>query len=87
VLSRETIVQVPVNYHPRVGTSTVTGHTGKAISLGLEMLRMVLAMRVRPPRRQPPPPDPLSNGHATPPQPQPLRNPRARSAGSRRAAR
>ena len=86
VLSRETIVQVPVNYHPRVGTSAVTGHTGKAISLGLEMLRMVLAMRLRPPRRQAAPVDPLTNGHAAT-QPLPLRKPRARSAGSRRAAR
>jgi hypothetical protein len=52
VVGRDTIVQVPVNYHPRIGTSAVTGDTRIAIRLGLEMLRMVLAMRVRPPRRQ-----------------------------------
>jgi hypothetical protein len=51
VVGRDTIVQVPVNYHPRVGTSAVTGDTRIAIRLGLEMMRMVLAMRVRPPRR------------------------------------
>jgi hypothetical protein len=52
VVSRDTVVQVPVNYHPRIGTSAVTGDTRTAIRLGLEMLWMVLAMRVRPPRRQ-----------------------------------
>jgi hypothetical protein len=52
VVNRDTIVQVPVNYHPRIGISAVTGDTRTAIRLGLEMLRIVLAMRVRPPRRQ-----------------------------------
>jgi glycosyltransferase involved in cell wall biosynthesis len=52
VVARDTIVQVPVNYHPRVGTSSVTGDLRIAIRLGLKMLRMVLAMRVRPRRRQ-----------------------------------
>ena len=41
-----------MNYHPRVGTSAVTGDTRTAIRLGLEMLRMVLAMRIRPPGRR-----------------------------------
>jgi glycosyltransferase involved in cell wall biosynthesis len=52
VVARDTIVQVPVNYHPRIGTSSVTGDIRIAIRLGLRMLRMVLGMRVRPPRRQ-----------------------------------
>jgi len=52
VVGRDTFVQIPVNYHPRVGTSAVTGDTRTAIRLGLEMMRMVLAMRVRPPRRR-----------------------------------
>ena len=56
VVARDTIVQVPVNYHPRVGTSSVTGDIRIAIRLGLEMLRMVLAMRVRPRTRRPGPP-------------------------------
>jgi glycosyltransferase involved in cell wall biosynthesis len=41
------VVQVPVNYHQRVGHSSVTGDLAKAIVLGLEMLRMVISMRVR----------------------------------------
>ncbi len=52
LIARDTVVQVPVNYHPRVGVSAVTGDTGTAIRLGLQMLRMVLTMRVRPPIRQ-----------------------------------
>jgi len=47
VIMRAKIVQVPVNYHPRVGQSSVTGDLGKTIALGLEMLRMVFAMRLR----------------------------------------
>lgn len=49
---RDTVVQVPVNYHPRIGTSAVTGDTRTAIRLGLQMLWMVLTMRIRPPRRE-----------------------------------
>lgn len=52
VVARDTIVQVPVNYHPRIGTSAVTGDTRNAIRLGLGMLWMVLAMRLRPPRHR-----------------------------------
>ena len=51
LVARDTVVQIPVNYHPRVGTSAVTGDTRTAVRLGLRMLRMVLAMRIRPPRR------------------------------------
>jgi hypothetical protein len=47
VIMRARIVQVPVNYHPRVGQSSVTGHLGKAVFLGLKMLGMVIAMRLR----------------------------------------
>jgi glycosyltransferase involved in cell wall biosynthesis len=46
VIRRAKIVQVPVNYHPRVGQSSVTGHLGKTLSLGSEMTRMVLRMRL-----------------------------------------
>jgi glycosyltransferase involved in cell wall biosynthesis len=46
VRQRARIVQVPVNYRPRVGVSSVTGELGKTIPLGLEMLSMVLKMRV-----------------------------------------
>ena len=47
VITGAKIVQVPVNYHQRVGVSSVTGDLGKTISLGLEMIRLVVSMRVR----------------------------------------
>ncbi|MGS0687155.1 glycosyltransferase family 2 protein [Nakamurella sp. GG22] len=50
VVGRAKIVQVPVNYHQRVGVSSVTGDLPKTIRLGLGMLGMVLRMRLRMPR-------------------------------------
>lgn len=47
VILQARIVQVPVNYHPRVGQSSVTGDLRKTIDLGLEMIRMVLDRRRR----------------------------------------
>jgi glycosyltransferase involved in cell wall biosynthesis len=47
VITRARIVQVPVNYQARVGHSSVTGHLGKTVSLGLEMIGLVLRMWVR----------------------------------------
>jgi glycosyltransferase involved in cell wall biosynthesis len=44
IIRRAKIVQVPVNYHPRVGVSSVTGDLRKTIALGLEMIRMILRM-------------------------------------------
>ena len=41
------IVQIPVNYHPRVGRSAVTGNLGTTVGLGVEMLHMVLSTRLR----------------------------------------
>ncbi|WP_344805062.1 glycosyltransferase family 2 protein [Microlunatus ginsengisoli] len=52
LIARDTVVQVPVNYHPRIGTSAVTGDTRTAIRLGFQMLGIVLSMRIRPPRRR-----------------------------------
>jgi glycosyltransferase involved in cell wall biosynthesis len=52
VAARAKIVQVPVNYHPRVGVSSVTGDRRKAIRLGLQMLAIVLKTRVRPQRHK-----------------------------------
>jgi glycosyltransferase involved in cell wall biosynthesis len=46
VRQRTTIVQVPVNYRPRVGVSSVTGELRKTVPLGLEMLSMVVKMRL-----------------------------------------
>ena len=66
VVGRDTIVQVPVNYHPRIGTSAVTGDTRTAIRLGLQMLWMVLRMRLRSPRRQQRPAGRRSQDQAAP---------------------
>lgn len=41
------MVQIPVNYFPRVGTSSVTGHFGKAVAVGLRMIGLVLDHRWR----------------------------------------
>jgi glycosyltransferase involved in cell wall biosynthesis len=46
VRQRATIVQVPVNYRPRVGVSSVTGELRKTVPLGLEMLSIVVKMRL-----------------------------------------
>lgn len=49
VIQRAKVVQVPVNYRPRVGESSVTGDLGKTITLGLEMIRLLVKMRLRAP--------------------------------------
>lgn len=41
------MVQIPVNYFPRVGTSSVTGHFGKAVAVGLSMIGLILGHRLR----------------------------------------
>jgi hypothetical protein len=46
-LARQKIIQVPVNYHKRVGTSSVTGNLVVAFLLGLRMIRLVVSYRVR----------------------------------------
>ncbi len=49
-------VEVPVNYLPRVGTSSVTGNRLKAVVLGLRMIALVLGSRRSSPRRRSRPP-------------------------------
>jgi glycosyltransferase involved in cell wall biosynthesis len=44
------VVQVPVNYLPRVGTSAVTGNFWKAFFLGLRMISMITLARLKRPR-------------------------------------
>lgn len=39
------VVQLPVNYLPRVGQSSVTGHLGKTLRLGTTMIAMVVRTR------------------------------------------
>lgn len=55
ILSGARFVEVPVNYLPRVGTSSVTGHPIKALHVGLRMTELVLRMRRRVPRHYPRP--------------------------------
>ena len=46
--ARYRIVQIPVNYLPRVGSSSVTGDPMKAIVLGMRMIMLITTSRVRP---------------------------------------
>ena len=41
------VIQIPVNYLPRVGRSAVTGDVRKAFLLGLEMIGLVVRYRLR----------------------------------------
>ena len=41
------VIQIPVNYLPRIGVSSVTGDMRKAILLGLWMIALVLRYRLR----------------------------------------
>lgn len=45
--SKRRFVEVPVNYLPRVGVSSVTGSHTVAFGLGLRMLRLILGFRLR----------------------------------------
>jgi glycosyltransferase involved in cell wall biosynthesis len=55
VASGSRFVEIPVNYLPRVGKSSVTGNPLKALILGLRMILMVLRFRLKSPRRLPRP--------------------------------
>ena len=50
ILSGARFVEVPVNYLPRVGVSSVTGDPRAAIAVGLAMIGLVLRFRVIAPR-------------------------------------
>lgn len=47
IASGARFVEVPVNYLPRIGTSSVTGDPVKAVTLGLQMIAYVLRFRLR----------------------------------------
>ena len=47
LLKQQKMIQVPVNYTKRVGTSAVTGNKVVAARLGLRMIRLILDYRVR----------------------------------------
>ncbi len=46
ILAHCRVVQIPVNYRPRVGISSVTGSLWKALILGLQMIWMIIAFRI-----------------------------------------
>lgn len=47
IIMRARMVQIPVNYHPRVGESSVTGDLGKTLVLGFEMIGRAARMRLQ----------------------------------------
>ena len=47
ITSGARVVEVPVNYLPRVGESSVTGDLGKAMRLGIQMIAHIVAFRLR----------------------------------------
>ena len=47
VLMKTSMIQIPVNYTKRVGTSSVTGNKWVAFRLGLRMIALILSYRVR----------------------------------------
>jgi hypothetical protein len=55
IVSGARFVEIPVNYLPRVGKSSVTGDPLKAFWLGLLMLALIARFRLRAPRRLPRP--------------------------------
>ncbi|HEY1595858.1 MAG TPA: glycosyltransferase family 2 protein [Thermoleophilaceae bacterium] len=52
VVSGARFVEVPVNYLPRVGTSSVTGQRIKILQVGLRMIEQVIRFRRSAPRRR-----------------------------------
>jgi glycosyltransferase involved in cell wall biosynthesis len=47
IVSGARVVEVPVNYLPRVGASSVTGDMRKAIVLGFQMIAFILRFRLK----------------------------------------
>jgi len=46
ILMKMRMIQIPMNYTKRVGTSSVTGNTWVAFTLGLRMIRLVVEYRI-----------------------------------------
>jgi hypothetical protein len=55
ITSGARFVEIPVNYLPRVGTSSATGSLRAAIGIGLRMIVLILDFRRRTPRSMPRP--------------------------------
>src|SRR5207344_740093 len=51
ITSGARFVEIPVNYLPRVGTSSATGSPLAAIAIGLRMIEIIVRFRIRTPRR------------------------------------
>lgn len=47
IAARVPFTEISVNYRPRVGISSVTGSTVKAVRLGLRMIAMIIAFRLK----------------------------------------
>lgn len=47
ILKQKRMIQIPVNYTKRVGTSSVTGNTRVAVQLGLQMIGLILRYRAK----------------------------------------
>lgn len=47
ILTGAKVVEVPVNYKPRVGESSVTGQFSKAFVLGMQMIALITLIRIR----------------------------------------
>ena len=71
ILSGARFVEVPVNYLPRVGRSSVTGDPVKAVGVGLQMIGLVLQLRRTAPRRFQRPPAFMAAAPEQPPSEQP----------------
>ena len=55
ITSGARFVEIPVNYLPRVGRSSVTGSRHVAFGLGLRMIGLILRFRIKHPRALPRP--------------------------------
>ena len=47
ILMKRKIIQIPVNYSKRVGTSSVTGSKWVAFQVGLQMIRLIVSYRLQ----------------------------------------
>lgn len=66
ITSGARFVEVPVNYLPRVGVSSVTGSPWRAVAVGLRMIGVALRFRRRARRAGPPPSPAVAIARSTP---------------------
>jgi len=69
ITSGARVVEVPVNYLPRVGTSSVTGDIQEAFKLGIQMIGFILRFKARNFRARHPEPAPRTIEQARPIEP------------------